>query len=88
MNETPFFSEYLETEKSLEQFEAKTNLASFLEESSLLGINWSEYVLNYADTIEQMFGLKFSEEEWTIFMAAVANTKLKERKFSVYDFIW
>jgi hypothetical protein len=87
MNEYPFFSEYLESEKSLEEFEAKTNLAAYLEGVSLLGISWTDYALNYADEINDMFGLVFSEEEWTIFMAAIANTKLKSRYFSIYDFV-
>jgi len=84
--EFPFFSEYLKSLDTVEQHDAFLSVAAFLEEHKLLGIKWIEYRLNYETDIFRMTGVAFTEAEWCIFMAALANTKLKERRFSPYSF--
>jgi hypothetical protein len=82
----PFFNEYLETLYTIEERDAAVSLANLLEESKLLGIKWPEYKLNYESDFEKLTGFKLTESEWCIFMAALANTKLMERRFSPYSF--
>lgn len=82
----PFFEEYLDSIDTIEDRDAVTSVAGFLEEHKLLGMKWPEYKLNYEDDFEKLAGIVFDEGEWCIFMAALANTKLKERRFSPYSF--
>jgi len=82
----PFFSEYIQTLDTVEQYEAFMRVATFLEENKLLGINWIEYKLNHEKDIHQLTGVAFTEAEWCVFMAAISNSKLKERMFSPYSF--
>lgn len=82
----PFFEEYLQTLYTIEERDAAISLANILEENKLLGIKWPDYKLNYEDELEKLSGVNISESEWCIFMAALANSKLKERRFSPYTF--
>jgi len=82
----PFFSEYLKTLDTVEQRDAYISLTGFLEEHKLIGMKWIEYRLNYEDDLFKMIGIQLTEGDWCVFMAALANTKLKERRFSPYSF--